>query len=284
MRFGMAQHLRTASHCLTVPPGYHGGMIDTRAFPALSALGIFAIYAITMTIAEGFDARHLYSAAVNVAALFACFAIASAILDALAPARRQLAVRVVAHVILAILFTFGWYALVLAGFAIGGGWLRDGVAARAFTENTMVWQLHYGAMMYVMLILYRAWRAERGARSIASPPPGSRPDAEPEHLLLRQGNEMIRISPDEIVRISGAGDYAEIVTRSARYMSTRSLEHFEDTLSPVLLRVHRSHLVRLGAIERTEPAGNGRLQLHLVNRDTVTTSREGGKRLRALVR
>ena len=95
-------------------------------------------------------------------------------------------------------------------------------------------------------------------------------------------------SPIEFVHatraIRGAGDYAEIVTRSARYMSTRSLEHFEDTLSPVLLRVHRSHLVRLGAIERTEPAGNGRLQLHLVNQDTVTTSREGGKRLRALVR
>lgn len=259
-------------------------MIDTRAFPALSALGIFAIYAITMTIAEGLDARHLYSAAVNVAALFACFAIASAILDALAPARRQLAVRAGVHLVLAILFTFGWYALVLAGFAIGGGWLRDGVVARAFTENTMVWQLHYGAMMYAMLILYRAWRAERDARSIASPSSDSEPEAEAEHLLLRQGNEMVRISPDEIVRISGAGDYAEIVTRSARFMSTKSLDHFEETLSPELIRVHRSHLVRLGAIERTEPAGNGRLQIHLANRDTVTTSREGGKRLRALVR
>ena len=231
-----------------------------------------------MSVANGVDARHLYSATINVVALYLCFLLTGFILDAVSPERCGTRVSALIHIGLAVPFTFVWYALVLAGFALGNDWLRGGVASRAFSENAMVWQLHQGLILYAVLILYRALKAERINRS------NTLVEREPDHLLLRQGQEMFCVAPDEIVSISGAGDYSEIITRTSQFMSTKSLDHFERTLASVMVRIHRSHLVRIGAIERTEPAGNGRVQVHLINGHALTSSREGGKLLRRLVR
>lgn len=257
---------------------YSPQMMASRSLVPLSAIALVLVYFMTMSIVGGIAAEHLYSAMVNVSALFLCFVIVSTFLNVIAPSHRPLALRAMIHIVMAMLFAFGWYALVLAGFAIGGDWLRDGIVARAFSRNTLVWQLHQGVIMYVILVLYRAWQAERNLRS------SKEPTEEAEHLLLRQGDEMFRVTPSDIVRVSGAGDYCELVTGTSQFMSTKSLRHFQEKLAPDFARIHRSHLVRIGAIERTEPAGNGRVQLYLSNGETLVSSRSGGRLLRGMAR
>ena len=85
------------------------------------------------------------------------------------------------------------------------------------------------------------------------------------------------------MRITGANGYSEVVTRDRRILSTTPLARFEEILPrDQFFRAHRSHIVRLAAVEHAEPAGNARLVLHLEDGEKIITSRAGAKRLREL--
>ena len=100
-------------------------------------------------------------------------------------------------------------------------------------------------------------------------------------LLVKDGKTIRPVGLDDILLVSAAGDYAEIVARHGRYMSSTALGLLEaDLADRGFLRVHRSHMVRLDAILSVESAGNGRLTLHLPGGESVTTSRSGAARFR----
>jgi DNA-binding LytR/AlgR family response regulator len=102
-------------------------------------------------------------------------------------------------------------------------------------------------------------------------------------VFVKQGDEIRPISLDQIVTIRGADDYSEIDTGSAKHLVRMTLANFEARLGDPFLRVHRSYIVNAARIERAEPAGAGRLLLHMANGATVQTSRSGARLVRERV-
>lgn len=115
--------------------------------------------------------------------------------------------------------------------------------------------------------------------SVAVDPAG--PPAGP--ILLRQGDELHAVEVADIILISAADDYSEVVTSTLRQLARRSLAEFERELPPeTFVRVHRSHLINLDHLVRAEPAGAGRMTLHRTAGEAVTASRTGTRLLREL--
>ena len=246
--------------------------------PVAAAAGLFAAYAIVFVSVGAQPVDAAGSAAINVVAL----AIVTAILAYAHRLSRRWPVtgwRAAAiQVFAAVAFALLWYLLVLVGFSLSTDWMHNGLAARAFGENAIVWQVFQGVTLYGLIALWLDRRTALSGQDATAH--SSKPGAEP--LLLKDGEEILAVDPDEIVHVAGAGDYSEIVTLHRTFLSGLTLRTLMDTLPDGFVRVHRSHIVRRAAILRAEPAGNGRLTLHLRNGDAVTTSREGARAIRQL--
>ena len=199
------------------------------------------------------------------------------------PAR--MATRLAAQVPLSVLFALAWYLAILVVRELRGDWFSQGFAITPFVPIAFAWQMFQGVTFYALAALAslsihlagRLYAAEREAgRGAATPEPVS-----PPAVLMRtgEGNESVAI--DSILSISGAGDYSEVTLPGRTICSTTTLAEFESRLPQGdFLRAHRSHIVRLAAIERSEPAGNGRTTLHLVDGRSIVTSRAGTALLR----
>ena len=200
-------------------------------------------------------------------------------------AGRALAAQAAAHPVLALAYALAWYLGIQVLYGLQEGWLTEGLRARSFSGIAFTWQMFQGVTVYAVVATYAYavafWReagrlrAERDEALAAAP---HKP--RPSRLMLRQDREIVPVDASDIVRISGAGDKTEVVTRTARILTTSTMADIEAALPPGFLRVHRSHLVALGAVLHAEPAGNGRLTLHLPGGDSVTASRAGAKAFR----
>ena len=194
-----------------------------------------------------------------------------------------------AHLLLAPIFALAWYVGIMVIYGVQEGWLIDGFETRAFSPIALVWQLFQGVTLYAVVAGFsyavhfaeeaRRLRAELAARSSRAVPPAP---SGADQLLLRRDGEVTPLPFGEVVRISGAGDYAEVVTRSGSHLASATLTALEAQLPEGrFVRVHRSHIVALGAVTGAEPAGNGRLTIHLAAGDSVTASRAGARAFRA---
>lgn len=159
-----------------------------------------------------------------------------------------------------------------------------------FGPVALAWQMFQGVTLYAALVLFVYWRdatarleALRAGRAAATELATNAPARETlGSLLVRCDREVVPVALDDIVIISGVDGYAEVVTNARRLLSTTTLTRFEAILPPEqFVRVHRSRIVRLGAIRHAEPAGNGKLLIHMENGDMVNTSRAGARALKA---
>lgn len=254
-----------------------------RATAMRAMIALFCAYCLAFLVSGSALLDAFSSAVINVMALGVAGFAASGMLRLAGGLRPGNTMHLGAHVLGSLVFTFFWYLLILAGFALTGSWIRDGLATRAFSENAMVWQIFQGVTLYAILVL---WLDRH--RSVQSPPAASTSDVSPEPgnppmpLLVKDGDQIVSIALDEIVQLSGADRYVEIVTLQRTFLSSRTLSSLTRALPAEFLRVHRSHIVRRGAIVRAEPAGNGRLTLHMCNGTSVITSRDGARIIRGL--
>ena len=195
---------------------------------------------------------------------------------------RRLGVALTAQVPLALAFGFAWYLGIIVLRDLPGNWMQSAFEVRPFVPIAFVWQMFQGTSLYAAVALGSLalhLSQKLAAKTMDSPAHREKAGGT---LLVRTGNEHTAIDHDAILRISGAGDYAEIHLRGRTILSTTSLGEFEKRLPETeFIRAHRSHIVRLGAIARSEPAGNGRTTLHLVDGSTLQTSRSGTQALRA---
>ncbi|MBC2777304.1 LytR/AlgR family response regulator transcription factor [Parasphingopyxis marina] len=247
--------------------------------PLAAFAALFLAYILAFSIPMGLSGSAFLSALTNVAALAVCTVPTVALLQAVKPSRFGIPVRIVFHALAAVGFAYAWYFVILVGFATAADWIRNGLVARAFNENSLVWQIYQGITLYAMILLYIEWRAAGHRQTNGETDAGTRTEG---HLLLRDGNEIIGVDHTDIVRLSGAGDYVEIATAVRTFLSNRTLTAFAESLPEDFVRVHRSHIIRQGAIVRAEPAGNGRLTLHLSDGEAVTTSRDGARLIRQI--
>lgn len=188
------------------------------------------------------------------------------------------------HAVLAICFAFLWYASLVVLLALVSGISGTGFAIRGFSGPALTWQIFQGLILYAAIaaVCY----AVRGAREasqveiIASPqraPPMAR-------YLIRRGEALTPVEVSQIIALTGAQDYAEVATTRGTHLVRLSLAELEARLDPdSFVRVHRSTIINLAHLERTEPAGGGRLLAHLSNGQIAQVSRSGAQNLRRFV-
>lgn len=187
-----------------------------------------------------------------------------------------------AHVVLAVVFATFWYAGVVIMLAFFQGVTGGGFQLRGFTGPAFTWQVFQGLVIYAAIAA--TCYAIRGGRAAANLTIVDDTAPRLERYLTKSGDEMTPVLVRDIVLIEGAQDYAEVATLAGRHLVRLSLGEFEARLDPArFLRVHRSTIVNFDHLDRAEPAGNGRLTLHMRNGDSVTSSRSGAQLLRSFM-
>ena len=182
---------------------------------------------------------------------------------------------------LALAFAFTWYLAIIVLKDLPSNWVQSGFEVRPFVPIALVWQLFQGISLYAAVAL-ASLAITLAERTRSGDSEGAQPAAPAlQTILLKIGNEHEAVGIGDITRISGAGDYCEVHLTGRSVLSTTPLTQFEARLpESAFVRAHRSHIVRIGAITRSEPAGNGRTILHLADGSNVTTSRSGSRALR----
>lgn len=100
-------------------------------------------------------------------------------------------------------------------------------------------------------------------------------------LLVRVGVREILVRYTDVLRFEGADDCVRVVTAERALLHAATLQELEMTLSAQgFLRVHRRHLVSLGAIRALVAHDPHRLAVELVNGDRIVASRRGTAALR----
>lgn len=188
-----------------------------------------------------------------------------------------------AHLALAAAFSMLWYWLLMILIAVSAGTFTQFTVDRFFPTPAVAWQLLQGMFVYALLAAVIFLRAAPASPIMIVTGPVS--DPVPElgltRFFVRRGDEIHPLSTNEIVSIVGADDYAEVTTSNERHLVRMTLAEMERTLDTQrFIRVHRSRIVNVERIERAEPAGGGRMLLHMENGEMIQASRTGARLLR----
>ncbi|UJH66375.1 LytTR family DNA-binding domain-containing protein [Allomuricauda sp. SCSIO 65647] len=90
-------------------------------------------------------------------------------------------------------------------------------------------------------------------RKMAVPPEHKKTRENPlkKEIYIKSGHEHIKITIDDIHHITSDSDYTEIITAEWKYVSSEPLRFWLETLpNDQFCRVHRSHIVNTGKIEK----------------------------------
>jgi two-component system LytT family response regulator len=108
-----------------------------------------------------------------------------------------------------------------------------------------------------------------------------RDEQPPARLYVRHGEKIIPVDPDDLLWIEAAGDYAKLHTPDKTYLSSMGIGDLEERLDPSqFLRVHRSHMIALPAVEHFRSDGSGGYRVRLSDGTTVRVSRSYAADLR----
>lgn len=285
-----------------------------RRFDLLAVGAIFIAYTITIRLALGLDLKGslLGGVANTIPVVIFGLAVRRIVVSHLM-GRPPLA-QLVAHVFLCAAYMLLSYGLliVLLGVFYGGG--PGGFMVKPFHVGAAAWQSLENVTTYALIA---AVSYLQGSASPLSPPnarepdtapapaatspqpnapaeqatattgasdlatPETRPEPVPTRYFVKIGDELRPLDLGSVVSIRGAGDYAEVQTATGTHLVRVTLTDFASSLDPArYVRVHRSWIVNTDRIAWAEPAGGGRLLLHLDTGETISTSREGARLLR----
>lgn len=111
------------------------------------------------------------------------------------------------------------------------------------------------------------------------------PASYPSRFVVRRGDQLQFITPDDIDWIDAAGNYVRLHVRGAACMLRTPLGAFEGRLDPQrFVRVHRSAIVNLDRVRKIEPFAHGEYVLLMSDGVRLRSSRAHSARLRAIVR
>lgn len=195
--------------------------------------------------------------------------------------RQLFPVQVAGHLLLCAAYTLlsYWLLIVMLGAVSGVSVIKFNV--EPFPVRASVWQMLENATVYgiVAALAYRGAGEGQVTVVVGESKDGDRPGF--SRYFIRSGDEMQPIDVHSIVSIAGADDYAEVTTLDGTHLVRMTLAEFEKSLDPErFIRVHRSRIVNVDHIVRAEPAGGGRLLLHMENGEAISASRTGSRLLR----
>jgi len=100
-------------------------------------------------------------------------------------------------------------------------------------------------------------------------------------ISVKIGKRLYIIPVSEIVCIQAYGDYVNIKTLQGVYLKEQTLKYFNEHLpEEQFLRVHRSYIVNINAIETIERYGRDQYLLLLKNKEKIKATLEGYKMLK----
>lgn len=258
--------------------------LGAPAFYGLALLLVFLAYFIVFALkGPGGWTAHALASLINLAPLVLLAPAVEAVTVRLLLPRGPF-VQLAAHVVLAPLFSLLWYWLMMVfiGLSVADSPTRFDVRP-FFSDTATSWQLLQGVTIYALLAALAALRARPALPDFVV----SRDEGEAlqsaalSRYFIRQGEDILPVDVSQIVSIAGADDYTEVATLAGRHLVRMTLAEFEKALDGEgFIRVHRSRIVNLARIVRAEPAGGGRLLLHMEDGEAVPTSRAGAKLLR----
>lgn len=137
----------------------------------------------------------------------------------------------------------------------------------------------YGVVVVAVTALSaRGDRREAGTLRRAEAPPTPPPSR--SVLMVRSGTARIRVPVEEVRWIEGAGDYARLHLADGDHLHSARLKELEESLAPSgFVRVHRSAIVNVAAVERIRHVGHGDYEAFLDTGAVVRVSRTRRARL-----
>ncbi len=97
-----------------------------------------------------------------------------------------------------------------------------------------------------------------------------------DRIVLKSGNEIHLIPEEEVCCIEAQDDYVLVCTSREEYLKKKTLKYYEGKLNPAMfLKVHRSFIVRIDAIQRLEPYSRDAYVAFLKNGRKISVSKQG---------
>jgi len=106
----------------------------------------------------------------------------------------------------------------------------------------------------------------------------------PERLYVQRGAKIIPVPTDDILHIEAAGDYAKLHTANNTYLSNQGIGALEEQLAgDRFMRVHRSSIIALPAVDHLVSDGSGGYVAVLTGPRRVRVSRTYAPHVRGLI-
>jgi hypothetical protein len=269
-----------------------------RNFDLLAVSGVFLAYTATTWVAMGLDLpQSLIGGVANTIPVVIFGMGVRSIVVRLTG--RPLSLQIAAHALLCAAYCTLTYCLLIVLIGLFNGAGPEGFVFRPFSVSGTAWQSLENVTTYALIVALAHLRARDDVSPTAraqrtsdqrageSPIPGvvgesrEAPDAALSRYFIKIGEELRPLDLDAVVSINGADDYAEVSTVTGKHLVRTTLASFSKSLdSSKYIRVHRSWIVNTHRVTRAEPAGSGRLLLHLETGQVVSTSRDGARLFR----
>ncbi len=198
----------------------------------------------------------------------------------------HMGVQLIGHAALATAFVLLTYWLLTVILGVLGAMSLTEFTVQPFPSRAMAWQMLQNATTYGLIAALSYLQARPRTPAPALIAPGDESERGPalSRYFIRTGEDIHPIDVNAVVSITGADDYAEVATLQGRHLVRLTLSEFEKSLDgDRFIRVHRSRIVNVDRVSRAEPAGGGRMLLHMENGETISTSRAGARLLRGRV-
>ncbi|MEO0461500.1 MAG: LytTR family DNA-binding domain-containing protein [Pseudomonadota bacterium] len=253
----------------------------SAGFYLIAIAAVAALYVLILALTSGgVNLELLGNALANVGVLvFVSMATRAVLLTAILELRG--AVQIAAHIACALVFTASWFFLLMVFLGVVADGQFTDFSVRAFIGGAALWQMAQGLAFYaIVALLAYIERLQTSVEASAAPSEIASQPLLDHQMFVRDGDEMRPLDTTRVICVHAAGDYAEVTTKSGKHILRSSLNHLEENLGSSFLRIHRSTIVSIDYIDRVEPAGGGRLTVHLSNGVSVIASRSGAKLIR----
>ncbi|MDD2491826.1 MAG: LytTR family DNA-binding domain-containing protein [Bacteroidales bacterium] len=101
-----------------------------------------------------------------------------------------------------------------------------------------------------------------------------------ENISVKEGNRMHIIRAEQLHHIQAYGDYVMLHTSDGKYIKEETMKHFEASLPNYFVRIHRSAIVNVNMIVKTELYGKESYTIHLSSGEKLRASAGGYKLLK----
>jgi two-component system LytT family response regulator len=127
--------------------------------------------------------------------------------------------------------------------------------------------------------------AAAGSQAVAAAQEAAQRRMPLSRILIRDGARVQVIPADSIDYIEAQDDYVQVAAAGKAWLKSQRLSELEEQLDPgAFLRVHRSYIVSLAAIERIDAVGKDSHCAVLRGGARIPVSRTGYQKLKELMR